>query len=332
MKRWTARWVYFRRIVKRPFYSIKNWLRTHTFPGLLDVPIWDVVVFFFGELKKDDPFMRANAVAFSFFLSLFPAIMTLFTLLPYLPIYENFNETIHSIVEGVMPGSAGEWLISFLEDIATRERTGLLSFSTLLFLFFSTSGTATLMYSFEKKYPEIFKYRNGLMIRWIAMWLTLLLALLVLASVALIIIGSWLITRMGYYFDLSQWITVALEAMRWILVILLFYSSITLLYRYGAPTQRKFRFFSTGATVATCLAIFSSIGFSMYINAFGTYNQLYGSIGTIIGLMLWLQINAFAIITGYELNTAIMYHRVTSSIARKKRSEVADKSGGYPAG
>lgn len=306
------KWKFLRMIIR-----INHWMKSHSLPGLFGIPVWDVGGFLISEIKKDDPFMRASAVAFSFFLSLFPAVITLFTLLPYLPIYETFNDTLHEMIRGIMPGTAGDWILEFLEDIATRERKGLLSFSTLMFLIFSTSGTATLMYSFEKQYPEIFKNRSALMVRWIAVWLTLLLALLVMVAISLIITGNWLINFMTSFFNYNWAATFLLEGFRWILVVSLFYSSIALLYRYGAPTHRKFRFLSTGATVATVMAIISSLLFSMYINSFGTYNKLYGSIGTVIALMLWLQINAFAIISGYELNTAILFHRIKSSIRRK---------------
>jgi membrane protein len=313
----------------RSLSHLTRWLKTHSFPGLFGLPIWDVGGFLLREIKKDDPFMRANAVAFSFFLSLFPAIITLFTLLPYLPIYDTFNDTLHELISGVMPGTAGDWLLEFLEDIATRERRGLLSFSTLLFLFFSTSGTATLMYSFEKQYPEIFKNRSTLMVRWIAVWLTLLLALLVMVAISLIIAGNLLIQYLSNHLLWQGFNVWFLEIFRWVLVLALFYSSIALLYRYGAPTHRKFRFFSTGATVATFLAIISSVLFSLYINSFGTYNKFYGSIGTIMALMLWLQINAFSIISGYELNTAILFHRVRSSQKRKASEREYDTPGDH---
>lgn len=290
-----------------------GWLKRHSLPGFFGVPIWDIVQFLQREVQQHDPFMRASAVAFNFFLSLFPAMITLFTLLPYFPVYESFSETLHGNVRGLLPGTAGDWLVEFLNDIATKERRGLLSFGTLLFLYFSTSGTATLIYSFEKEYPELFKNRHPLMVRWIAMWLTALLGLLVVASISLTIAGGSLIYWMGEFLRLDWFAQAALESFRWVLVVSLFYASIALLYRYGAPTHRKFGFFSTGATVATLMAILSSVGFSFYINAFGTYNQLYGSIGTIIVLMLWLQINAFSIISGYELNAAILYHRLSGN-------------------
>lgn len=289
----------------------KSWLKRNSLPGFRGISIWNVGDFLFREVRKDDPFMRANAVAFSFFLSLFPAIITFFTLLPYLPVYELFSTTLQETIGGIMPGTAGDWLFSFLNDIATRERRGLLSFSTLLALYFSTSGTATLMYSFEKDIPQVFKNRHPIMKRWIALWLTVMLAVLVVISIGLVIAGHLLVGFLTQNIQADWVTTVSFEFLRWTLVIALFYSSISLLYRYGAPTLRRFHFFSTGATVATILALLSSILFSMYINAFGTYNKLYGSIGTIIAMMLWLQINAFVIITGYELNTAIAFHRIT---------------------
>lgn len=307
-----------------------TWLHEHSLPGFRGISIWHVGDFLIREVKKDDPFMRANAVAFSFFLSLFPAIITLFTLLPYLPIYDSFSATLQTTIRGLMPGTAGEWLVDFLNDIATRERRGLLSFSTLLALYFSTSGTATIMYSFEKDIPQIFKNRNPLVKRWIALWLTVLLGVLVVMSIALVIAGHHLIEWMTRYARADWVTTLSFEALRWTLVIALFYSSISLLYKYGAPLKRRFHFFSTGATVATILALVSSIGFSMYINAFGTYNKLYGSIGTIIALMLWLQLNAFVIISGYELNTAILYHRITATKRVGRKAEPAQEDASPP--
>lgn len=300
------------------------WLKGHSLPGFFGVPIWDIAQFLHREVQQHDPFMRASAVAFNFFLSLFPAMITLFTLLPYIPLHESFSETLHGNVRGLLPGTAGDWLVEFLNDIATKERRGLLSFGTLLFLYFSTSGTATLIYSFEKEYPELFKNRHPLMVRWIAMWLTALLGVLVVVSISLTVAGGSLIYWTGEFLRLDWFAQTALETFRWVLVVSLFYSSIALLYRYGAPTHRKFGFFSTGATVATLMAILSSVGFSFYINAFGTYNQLYGSIGTIIVLMLWLQINAFSIISGYELNAAILYHRLN---ARLRPESAKDQEG-----
>lgn len=305
----------------KPIWSMwGRWLQDNSLPGFNGVSIWNVGDFLIREVRKDDPFMRANAVAFSFFLSLFPAIITLFTLLPYLPIYEVFSVTLQETVRGIMPGTAGDWLVGFLNDIATRERRGLLSFSTLLALYFSTSGTATLMYSFEKDIPQIFKNRHPLMKRWIALWLTVILAVLVVVSIGLVIAGHHLVGFLTQNVKADWVTTVSFEFLRWSLVVALFYSSISLLYRYGAPTRTRFHFFSTGATVATILALLSSILFSMYINAFGTYNKLYGSIGTIIALMLWLEINAFVIISGYELNTAILFHRIT----RKNDQSILD--------
>ncbi len=310
--------------IKPIWQLLEDWLRTNSLPGFNGVSIWNVGDFLIREVRKDDPFMRANAVAFSFFLSLFPAIITLFTLLPYLPIYDVFSVTLQETVGGIMPGTAGDWLVGFLNDIATRERRGLLSFSTLLALYFSTSGTATLMYSFEKDIPQVFKNRHPLMKRWIALWLTVLLAVLVVVSIGLVIAGHHLVGLLTQNVQADWVTTVSFELLRWILVVALFYSSISLLYRYGAPTRTRFHFFSTGATVATILALLSSILFSMYINAFGTYNKLYGSIGTIIALMLWLEINAFVIISGYELNTAILFHRITG----KKPSAQSETAGG----
>jgi membrane protein len=92
-------------------------------------------------------------------------------------------------------------------------------------------------------------------------------------------------------------------------IIVLFYSGISLLYRYGPALKHRMRFFTPGATLATILSLATSLAFSYYVNQFGTYNRFYGSLGAIIVLMLWLQINAMIILIGYELNASIIVNR-----------------------
>jgi len=96
---------------------------------------------------------------------------------------------------------------------------------------------------------------------------------------------------------------------RWVIVIAVFFFSISLLYRYGPANKEKWKFLNTGAIMATALAVLSSMGFSYYINNFSSYNKIYGSIGTLIILMLWLYLNSLILLIGFELNASIDYSK-----------------------
>ena len=294
-----------------------NWAKTHSLPGFFKVPIFDVVVFVLQELKRYDLMTRANAIAFSFFLSLFPALIALFTMLPwlkrylltYLPGNQDFNAVLQQEISQLMPGVAGERLFQFVFDITNNPRFGLLSFGFILTLYFSSNGMLALMRGFEKSYEGTFKKMHFVEKRLIATMLTMQLGFLLISAVAFIILGQWLIAYLSSIWGMDTLSRVLLGGTRWLVILVLFYLVISLIYRYGAPVREKFRIFTPGATLATFLGILSSLVFSYYVDVTQTYNKLYGTIGTIIVLMLWIQINAFVLLIGFELNASIAVNR-----------------------
>jgi len=298
--------------------SVTEWSKYHSLPGFFKVPVYDVTMFVYREAKQQDLFSRANAVAFSFFLSLFPSLMSLFTLLPFLRQYvfsflpdkgANFDETLKTEIHGLMPGNAGDQIILFIEDLITNPRVGLLSFGFILAIYFASNGMLAMMKTFEKSEERSFKKRKPFENRVIAILLTFQLGLLLIASVILIIIGNVIISWVAHYIHLDTFFKWSLDIMRWVVILMLVYTVISLIYRYGAPTLRKFSMFSPGATLATFLSVLSSAAFSFYVDQFSQYNKLYGSFGTIIVTMLWIQINALVLLLGFELNAAIAINR-----------------------
>jgi membrane protein len=142
------------------------------------------------------------------------------------------------------------------------------------------------------------------------MLLTLIIGGLLIVSVILVILGNWFTDLLVLYIKVGKLFAFMLNMGRWIVIVSLFYSSISLIYRFGAATKKRFRFFTPGSALATLLCLGSSIVFSYYVNQFNTYNELYGSIGTIIVLMLWIQLNTLSILIGFELNAGILINMV----------------------
>lgn len=272
--------------------------------GFDGVPIYYVISFFVKGMINGSVTTRASAVAFSFFVALFPTIIFIFTLLPFIPI-ENFQEQLLDLVKGIIPANAFGMIEATLVDVVTRKSGGLLSFGFLAALFFSHNGISSLIDAFNASY-HTFETRSFVAQHLIALLLTFILPLLLTFGIILLFFGQiglsllveyeWLQVNLTYYLIVIS---------RWIVIVALFFFSIAFLF-YLAPAKRtKFRFISTGATMATVFMLISSLGFSYFVNNFGQYNTLYGSIGSLLALMAWIYFNAIGLIVGFDLNASI---------------------------
>lgn len=296
------------RLEKSGFFA---WTRTTSIPGAQGVSIYDLYMFLKHESKQMDIVTRANSMSYSFFLSLFPLLILLITLLPYFPVYSNFNETIRSFINDLMPGAAGDALYRFITDLTTRPQKNVLSLSFIMVIFFSSEGVMAMVKGFEKAYPDTFETWTGWHKRVRAIFLTFLLAFILISSVILIVLGNvlltWLLSKAGVNEGSFQ--SNSLHFLRWVVIILLFYSGISSIYRFAVSTRRRFKFFTPGASLATTLSLLTSYLFSFWVDNFSSYNMLYGSIGTIIAVMIWIQLNAFILLVGFELNASIAITR-----------------------
>ncbi|MCB0521496.1 MAG: YihY/virulence factor BrkB family protein [Lewinellaceae bacterium] len=285
-----------------------KWSKTHSLPGFFGVPVYDVAVFLFNESKRVTIISRANAMAFSFFLSLFPAIIFLFTVATLLPLYESFEHEINGYIDYIMPSNAGKELQVAIKELV-RPDSRLLSVGFLLAIYFSSNGMLAMMGGFEKTHLKSFRKRPGWRKRLIAVALTMSLGVLLAVSVLLIILGNTAINLLTDFLHLTEFAEVSINLFRWVVILMLFYLGVALLYRYGPALHTRFKWLTPGATLATILSIITSVAFSFYVDNFNTYNKVYGSIGTIIVMMLWIQINCFILQVGFELNASIAVNR-----------------------
>ena len=286
------------------------WTKKTSFPGFFGVPIYDIIVFIIKELQNRDITTRANSMAFSFFLSLFPAMIMFFTFIAYLPMADVLSENIEGTIKSIMPGDTGNSVVEVIESVTKRRRTALMSLSFVLALIFSSNGIFTMLMGFNKKtHEKTFKKLGFVRGRLVAMKLLIILAMTLLVSIVFGIMGNTIILFLSDQFHfgwIAEWGAVFL---RWFVTVLIYYASISFIYRYGMQTRLKQRFFSTGATLATVLSLLTSLGFSFYINNFSMYNKIYGPIGTLIVTMIWIQLNSTIILIGFELNASIAVNR-----------------------
>lgn len=271
-------------------------------PGFSGVPLYDVVNFFVKQVRTVGMTERASSIAFNFVMAIPPSIIFLFTLIPFLPISHQFERSLYSLIRDVIPGQKNNSpLIRFLQDFINHPRNGLLSLGFILSLFFSSNAVMGIMHSFDKNYRG-FKKRNGLQKRLTALQITMILFVMIFFSILLLVGQGEVLKWFGIK---SKLVRDIILYVRWIIIVLLFFASISYIYRHAPAVHKKWRMINPGSIVATFLMIIFTIAFSYWVNHFGQYNQLYGSIGTILILMLLIYFNSLVLLIGFELNVSI---------------------------
>lgn len=268
------------------------------------VPLYDVALFFWRSIYEGSITTRASAIAFSFFIALFPFLIFLFTLIPYIPI-DNFQNELLILIKDLVPVSTYETIEDTLTDIITRPRGDLLSIGFFMALIFSTNGLASMMSAFDATIHSIYR-RSWLSQRFAALLMLLVLSVLLTFAIGLLTGGQQLIGYLEDRYILHDRLTVYIITFgKWVVILALFFFAYSFLY-YMAPAKKtKWRFISAGGTLATVLSIITFIGFTFYINNFSQYNKLYGSIGTLLIILLLMYVMSVILLVGFELNASI---------------------------
>ena len=278
--------------------------RQWVLPGFEGVCLYDVLTFFRKQMAITSIRERASAIAYNFIMSVPPTCLFLFTLIPNLPFISkrSIKTQLHDLIMDVVPGSAyNTSLIKFVDSFFDGSKIGLISSGFILSLFFASNAIMGVMRSFNKEYIG-FEKRTPLQKRWVAIKLTALLFSLVLIGLLLLVSQSNLLNYLGIR---NSTIKAVIINGKWIIITALIYYSFAFIYKYAPATEKRWKLFSPGAMVATFLSILATILFSIFVNNFGRYNVLYGSIGTIMVLMILIFINSLVILIGFEFNVSI---------------------------
>jgi membrane protein len=273
-------------------------------PFFEGVPLYDVTLFFWRSIVDGAIATRASAIAFSFFIAFFPFIIFLFTLIPYIPI-DNFQNELLILIQDVVPPATYTTIEQTVEDIITQPRGDLLSLGFFAALIFSTNGLASMMSAFDATVHTIHR-RSWLSQRITAIYLLIILSVLLTIVIALLTSGQLVIQRLQDKQILNdQFIVFLLMFGKWLIILALLFFTYSFLY-FMAPAKRiKWRFISAGSTLSTGLSVIAFVGLSFYINRFNQYNKLYGSIGTLLIILLLMYIMSMILLIGFELNASI---------------------------
>lgn len=288
--------------------------------GFEGLTLYEVSVFFGSGLSRVGLRHRAASMAYNFFIALFPSIIFLFTLIPFIPV-DNFQETLFLAIKSIMPGNAFTTIEGTIEEIILQQNSKLLSFGFIAALYFSTAGVDSMMDAFNKSI-HVKEKRSPLKHQLVAIAMVVALTLTLLLGVG-IIIGTQIIIDLIFQSAMAH--KIWLNALQWLIVAALFMFIIGVFYRFG-PSQRMHKqFISPGVILATILTILASLLFAWYVNNFGRYNALYGSIGSIIVVLIWIYYNSMMLVIGFELDAGIEGAREERKTLLEKEAELVQK-------
>ena len=282
-----------------------NRVRKAVLPGFDGAPL-DLVVKLIvkGLFGRGVLVTRASSIAFNMLMALLPASIFLFTLIPFIPV-PNFQAELVKLFENFLPVAAYDLLETTIIDVITNRSGTLLIVMFIATIIFSTNGIHALMHAFNVSMHD-FASRSWIQQRKIAVFLLVFILIMFSAAGGLIILSRLVVNRLVDIGVLEMnLVFYIVMAFKWLLIIVMLLFAISTLY-YLVPARRKdFRYISPGSILATSLFIITSLAFSAYVNNFGQYNKLYGSIGTLIVILIWLYLNSVALLVGFELNVSI---------------------------
>lgn len=310
-------WIHNTLLKFRPYFQFIEWTKIVVLPGFGALPLYTVATFFFQEIARESILNKASSLAYNFMLAIFPGIIFLFTLIPYIPI-DNFQEQLLDFMEVVIPENAFLTVESTLEDIVKNQNSGLLSVGFILATFFATNGVSSLMLAFNKA-SLLIESRSWGQQRLVAIGLTLMIIIALAVGMTIFTAAGYVVgyLRKNIEINAAFWGFI-IAAARWVILFGIYFLTVSILYKFGPASSRKWKLFSPGAMLATILAILTFSGFAFYINNFNAYNKLYGSIGTLIVIMIWLYLNSLILLVGFELNASIALSKQSIKIVRPR--------------
>lgn len=278
------------------------------------------------EISDDNVYNGAAALGYYLTLAIFPAIILLMTIIPYLPI-ERVDEAIMDMLGQALPAEAHDMVAWIVTEVTQEQRGGLLSFSLLATLWAASTGMYAIMQQLNIT-CDVEEARSFVRARATAIILSLLFGLLVIGAFSLIVLGGviqdWLGTRLGF----SGALIMVFAAFRWVVIVLALLLGFAMIYRYAPNVEQKSAFITPGSVLGVTLLIIASLGFAIYTSNFADYSATYGSIGAVVILMLWLYIAGFVILIGSEINALIEHYSPEGK--RKGEKQESPHAGGDP--
>lgn len=272
-------------------------------PGLEGMSLYDVLEMYFIGIVRGALTTRAGGIAFSFFMAVFPFLLFILTLIPYIPI-EGFQEGLFAFIKEILPPQTFEAVNAVIGDIINNQYGGLLSFGFLLSIFLMTNGVNAIFGGFEYSY-HVKEFRNVFKSYFVSLGVSLLMSFFLIITIILVVLYQVALSKIN---DKGWLNTDDLDLFligKTCMFLVMIFTIVSLLFRYGTTQGSEIKYFSAGAILTTVVSLGTFYIFGIYVVKFAQYNQLYGSIGTLLILMLFVWLNAIILLLGFELNASL---------------------------
>ncbi len=284
--------------------AVIEWTKRHTLPGFGRLSIFEVGSFFVKGMSNGTLGIRAASIAFNFFLAVFPALLFLSTLIPYIPI-TNFQTELMDLLEQLIPSDTFETIEETLADIVMYPRSGLLSIGCITTIIIVSNGVTAVIRAFNAS-TNTHETRSFINLRLSSLIMVGLITVLLATAIALLIFGRTILAYLiAKHILFGTFSTVMFYVVQWLIILSLCIVSVSVIYFFAPAKHTHMGFISTGSVMATLLLLLTSAGFGYYLSNFSNYNALYGSIGTLIAILVWLNLNSYIFLLGFELNLSI---------------------------
>ncbi|MFI8606178.1 YihY/virulence factor BrkB family protein [Cellulophaga sp. HaHa_2_95] len=300
---------------------IVNWfaglLKKVKFAALEGLSLYELIEMYLSGIVQGAMSTRASAIAFSLFMALFPLLIFLLSLLPFLIPYiqidgeTNFESDFLAFLESFLPTATGDYFEEIFIQIKDQKRGGLLSSTFVISIFLVANGVNAIFGGFENSYHVNLTrhfFRQYLYALLVGLILSILLIVAAISYVYsefyIVEYASDLVTK-TYGTNLEETDIIGVQIAKVLFFIILSYLTTAILYYFGTAEGKQAKFFSAGATMTTLLFIFTSYLFGVYVEKFARYNELYGALGGLLILMVFIWLNSNILLLGFELNATI---------------------------
>lgn len=307
-------------LTSRPVSYVIRKSKEISLPGFEGIPLYDVASFFLKQTQQIGLNERAAAIAFDFLMAVPPMAIFLFTLLANAPDSQRLYSEALILARQFSMNDDTYALIKSVMDDFFKPDSKLISLGLLAAIYFSSNAMITIMRTFNKSMLHIeVENRNFLQLRWMAIKLTVLIVMLIIATTLV------LVTQGAILGKIRNWLFLGDKSFEWIIQLVrlsisffLVFLAIALIYKYAPAIEKKWKLNSPGALLATFMTIAFTYLFSYWVNNFAAYNKVYGSLGSILILMLLIFVNSLVLLIGFELNVSIT---ALKTIANKRKAE-----------
>ncbi|WP_336514014.1 YihY/virulence factor BrkB family protein [Pollutibacter soli] len=289
-------------------------------PGFEGIPLYDVGKFFFQQTQQIGLNDRAASISFNFLLAVPPLCIFIFTMLANLPWSQKLYIEANDLIRQISPDESTYTILKSIMDDFFKPGSGFISIGLILAIYFSSNAMINIMYTFNKSMLHIeTESRNFLEKRWEAIKLTVILVFLIIGTLLVMLTQGALLDVIRKWLGLrDESITWLVQLIRFSITFLLVFFAVALIYRFAPAVQKKWKLKSPGAILATSVILIFTYLFSYWVNNFASYNKVYGSIGSILILMLLVFVNSMVLLIGFELNVSI---NSLKSLAQKRQKE-----------